>query len=870
MKSKIDIHFFLFLFPLFFFSIHCTYSQEIEIKGIVKNAKAEPVMNANVVAFEDSTLAKMVSYAMTDEDGLFVLKIAKSNLKCYLKVSFFGFKPIVKNIIVSPKQQVDFTLEEDAIELKEVVVIADVLKDTMNIKTQNLNLVPTSSLRDILNKTDGFMVTKEGGISYQGVPITKVLINKKEVFINQNKIALDNLNYDMMDKLQLINNYKDNFKVDFDNFTTSVININTKKEFKGVLKEKIESALGHKESYELKAKAMFFSDSFNAFLTHNTNNIGEKEFSYEDISESSINKSSGFFKNNFSTFFVEDDLLKRNFNSNTSLTIRRQGEKIKMGFVGFLDFLESSKNNQNTTNIVTTNSLAKKEINDLSELGKFISMKYYLSKKLNKRSVLDYNFEVGTVKKTNQESNEINNYEVNISKITENNTTKANSIYFNNYLNYSSLLSDKVLLKAKINYTSENASNNFESIFSSNDIKNGNVSQSFNLTQKQIQSEAEIHYKFSNLFSLEIGGTHSVFNHRYSIYEENSFDRKGINTNIFVNGRGKTKQIDYSLIFGYESYLFDSKEIKTNTIPKLEASFNYKINSNNSFNVTYNQYNSLFDLYKNLDTLSVSFNNRVLGNSNFNYSITNSRKTTFGYYYSNIAKSQSLRLNGNYDVKNNYLETIFDKVQNNIFYYKNYLIDERTNLSINFGANKGFYFTDKLHKIDFYLNTSTKVSSFPTVFDNRTKQFQNRSQLYSFQVSFSPKAFILTEINLSYITNTQKLYVDNNFSNEFKSQTYMIDLIARHEKFESKISFSQIINNSLNSTFSIPLIDLRASYKLSNKVSIFTKGKALLNLFKLNDNNFSAINQISDGIILNQNVNLYRINYLIFGASINI
>ena len=866
MKSRINIYILLLVLTIF---SNCAYSQETKIKGFVKNTKNEAISNANVVAFEDSTLLKVMSYSISNEDGLFELKIVKPNPIFFLKISFFGYKPLITKLIIPIKQPLDFVLEEDAIELKEVVVIADVLKDTVNIKTQNLNLVPTSSLRDILNKTEGFMVSKEGSISYQGVPITKVLINKKEVFINQNKIALDNLNYEIMDKLQIINNYKDNFKVDFDNFTTSVINVNTKKDFKGVLKEKIIGALGFNESYELKVKGMFFSDSFNAFLTHNTNNIGEKELSFEDISESSLNKSSGFFKNNFLTFFTGDDLLRKNLNSNTSLTIRRQGEKLKMGFVCFLDFLESLKSNQNTTNIIKTNSLVKKELNSLSELGRFLSTKYYLSKKLSKNSVLDFNVEIGTVKKDNSENNEINNYGLSVLNIFENNKTIGISTYISNSLNYSNLLSERVLLNANINYTTENSSNDFKSLFSSSSISNGNVLQSFKLTQKQIQSELNVQYKFSNLFSLELGGVLSVFNHDYSIYELQPFTRKGTNTNMFISGRGKTKQVDYALALGLESYQFSSSSIIIRALPKIDLQFDYKLNSNNSINLGYNQNNSLFDLYKNLDTLAVSFNNRILGNSDYNYTITNARKASIGYYYSNIAKSKSFQLIGRYDVKNNYLERIFNKVENNIFYYQNYLINSKNNLSLSLGAKKGFYFGQKLNKIEFLISSNAKITSFPTIFDNITKLYDLKGQSYSFGINFIPKDFLLTEINVSYLKNTQKIYVDNIFFNEFISEVYVLDLTANHGKFEGKLSLSKINTLSSNTFFSVPLMDVKASYKVGEKLSIFTKGKSLFNLFKLNLNDVSSISQISDGILLNENINFYRINYLIFGLNIN-
>ena len=846
-----------------------SFSQDIEIKGSVRNSKQESIINANVVIFENPELSKTINYDFSDEEGLFSLKLNNKLKNFTLKISSFGYKPFIKTILFVKGQLIDVILEDDAIELKEVVVKSKTIKDTMAIKTKDMNLTPTSSLRDILDKTDGFMVTKEGGISFQGVPITKVLINKKEVFINQNKIALDNLNYEMMDNVQLINNYKDKFKLDFDNFTTPVLNINTKKEFRGVLKKKMDASAGHRESYEMKAKGLFFSDSFNAFLIHNTNNIGQKEFSYEDISESSLGNASVFFKGNLTDFFIENDLLKSNFNSNTSLTIRKQGTNYKTGLLGILDYLESSKNSQNITKIFSTNNITKQEVNNLNDFGKLLTLKYYLSKILSKKSILDYSLDFGQIKKTKEETNNIRNFDTVNNIISESNITKPKSNYFSNSLNYANLISVKFLLNATINYAIENAQNGFESSFIENNANNGTVSQNYTFNSHLFLFNTSLQYKFSDLFSFELGAKYSTSDQNYSNTNNSQLSRKIGNNSFFIQGRGKTKWIDYYLKGGSEFYSFDSDNNKNVVVPKIDGSIQYKFNSNNSFVVTYNQSNAVFDLYKNMDTLTLSYNNRILGNIDFNYNITNSKKATIGFYHSNIAKSNSLNLSYTLETKNNYLETFFDKISNNVYYYKNYIIDNKQNAIINFGVSKGYYMGEKLHKITFSLNSNFKNSTFPAFSNNSTKLYELRGSLYNCEIEFQPKLFFLTEIVFSYFNNTQQMYVGDILANVLKTQTFNVELIANKGKFENKLSFSQIVNNSLNNSFNIPLINLSSLYKLNDRTSVFIKGKSLLNLFNLVPNNFSALNQFSDGIIINENINLYRINYLILGASFN-
>src|SRR5690606_17187557 len=133
-----------------------------------------------------------------------------------------------KAICLDTVQYLSIYMEERTIKLEEIEVKARVYTDTLAIDTEQMNLSKSSTLRDILDRTDGMIVSKDGGISYQGKQINKVLINGKEVFINQNKVALDNLNYEIMENVQVINNYKDKFTLDFNNIKDPVININTK------------------------------------------------------------------------------------------------------------------------------------------------------------------------------------------------------------------------------------------------------------------------------------------------------------------------------------------------------------------------------------------------------------------------------------------------------------------------------------------------------------------------------------------------------------------------------------------------------------------------------------------------------------------
>jgi len=215
---------------------------------------------ANLVVTDVAAQARVLGVMASNEEGwaFFVLTPSLSNVFIY--VTAVGYEAYHQDFLVDPTQDILIRLKTSTIKLEEIKVKARVHTDTLLLDLDKMNLKKKTTLREILDKTSGMIVSKEGGVFFQGKQINKILINGKEVFLNQNKIALDNLNYEIMNQVEVIQNYKDRFNLDFNTIKESVININTKPEFKGVLKGEMEVGFGHRESYRGKGKGFYFSD----------------------------------------------------------------------------------------------------------------------------------------------------------------------------------------------------------------------------------------------------------------------------------------------------------------------------------------------------------------------------------------------------------------------------------------------------------------------------------------------------------------------------------------------------------------------------------------------------------------------------------
>ena len=113
-KMKKTITTFILLFSLF------SFSQEITIKGIIKDNKNRGIQNASVSILDESD--DFLGYAFTDENGLYSISFDKpKNETIKIEISCLGYHKISKLITTENLAQ-NFTLEEKTELIKEVVI----------------------------------------------------------------------------------------------------------------------------------------------------------------------------------------------------------------------------------------------------------------------------------------------------------------------------------------------------------------------------------------------------------------------------------------------------------------------------------------------------------------------------------------------------------------------------------------------------------------------------------------------------------------------------------------------------------------------------------------------------------------------------
>lgn len=841
-------------------------AQERIIEGHLTNSENKPVEFASLTVSLNQKNSTILTYCFTDSLGHFSFKINKETEELNIEINSFGYKN--KNYVVKADtvKSLKIYLETDNKILEEVIIKTEKLLDTMKIKTDSIGLTEQSTLRDVLNKTDGMMVTQDGSISFNGIPINKVLINNKEVFINQNKIALDNLNYEIMDNVQLINNYKDKYSLDFNNKSNTVINIKTKAKFKGVLKYTPEIGLGYNDAYKIKAKSFFFSDKLNMFLTSNTNNISEKDFSFKDLSYPFIQYSSDFLKETFFPFFYMGNLLKKDFNSNNSLTLRKQNKNSKVGLV-FTNATIKTEKNTNTAIYVQGSKIQNFDYKEFQN-GQLYNIDLNYSKLISKKNVLNANVVMSTIRQKNNSSTAaINFFPIN-SLFNELNNNNVKAYLIANNVTLTNMLRKKIILNTDVNYFMEQSTNNSKTSLDA--VNSIDIYQTQKKNKNILKLSSLLKYKQSNFFVGKAGLSY-IFNTetaKNTVVDKVKWtSRTQYTYSGILNFNGETKKVKYDFLLSPQFWDIKNNKATNKLHYNAMLDFTYKINPKSTLILNYERNEKLFDLNYSFDTIIKSYNYKILNNIENKNIVTINNGLDIGYYYLNVAKSKSCFVKYSLEVDGNFIQNNYDTTISNVYYYENKILSNRKGNTINIGSSKGFYLTKKYHKLSFKANIAYIKETYPVVTNNIVQDFFKKQILGSFDIVLLLQGHNIKEIKIGANMAEENLFANSKSIFSLSSITNNILIAGGKRKIEWQLNFENILYKTITSKFNVPNINLSILYKKTDKLSFGILGKSLFDLFKINTKNNSSVNTYNDGSLLTQIINSSRIGYLMFNTT---
>ena len=271
-----------------FFNLFVAQSQQITFSGVVRDSLNNPLNAASLVAINQETNA-LDAYTITKDDGFFSLQL-QSKKKYKIQVSALGLQ--TKNELITTTEnniEMDYILRADIV-LDEVVVKMPVVirGDTLIYDADSFKNGSERKLEDIIDKLPGIEINDNGQIEVEGKVVNKLLVNGKEFFEGDTKIATKNIPSSTVDKIQVLRNYGDvnQLRGVRNNQDNTAINIKLKSGKERFWFGNITLGGGNAPDealYLLQPKLFYYSPQYSINFIGDVNNTGEVALSRRDI-----------------------------------------------------------------------------------------------------------------------------------------------------------------------------------------------------------------------------------------------------------------------------------------------------------------------------------------------------------------------------------------------------------------------------------------------------------------------------------------------------------------------------------------------------------------------------------------------------------
>ena len=806
-----------FLFAIIALLSLCTVTaQSIKVRGVIKDTVSQPLEFANVVATVTSSGA-IESYGITNEKGMYQLDLPKGETYT-LKASFLGYDTQEKSVTVPEDGDditLDFVLKSLAAELDGVEITYEmpvtVKGDTIVYNADSFTTGDERKLGDVMKKLPGVEVNEDGEIQVEGKPVQKVMVEGKDFFDGDSKLATKNIPADAVDKVEVLRNYNEVGQMrglgnDQDNVA---INIRLKEGKKNFWFGEVTAGggtVGEDEvGYLAHPKLFYYSPEYSLNFITDFNNIGEVPFTFRDYfnftggfrnfnrgggTNFSINESDlGFaVAQNNRANEIETKFLAGNFSWKASNTLDLSG-------FGILS--------DNRTNIVT-NSIRQYIASGTTETtastsdqrSQLAMLKLSSVYKPNTNFQLDYDALVKTSKVTEQD-NTLSQFEGVTNDIEENLENKPASI--NQNVNAYYTLDDKNIFAGQIQhlYQDEDPFYNaitdilpFAGIIPADTTQNRfNTNQQKNVITNKLDAKVDYYYVLNNTsnLNLTLGTTYSNQLFDSNIFQvldngnQINFNRtppidgeqlplvNDVNytfTDAFLGAHYKVKTGQFIFTPGLTLHNYDLKDTQLGTensqndwmvLPDFNAIWNIKKSESLRFNYSINaQYSDVND-YAEAFVFS-NYNRLFRGNRNLENSLSHSYNLT--YFSFNLFNYTNISGNINYTRRINGFKSDTELIAIN-------QVSSPFNIDSNFPDEtiSAFgRFSKRVKKLQFSLQGNVALNKSFNLINNAVLESESLTQSYNGSVRSSFREWPNFEVGYRLTVN--------NYDNGGREQTF--------------------------------------------------------------------------------------------------
>ncbi|WP_178987487.1 TonB-dependent receptor [Winogradskyella schleiferi] len=265
---------------------------QIKMTGVVKDSIGTPLELANVIAINKESNS-LESYAITDANGKYVISLGR-NGQYNIQISYIGLKS-VDEVVETKEADItkDFQMMSDsaldAVELTYEMPVT-IKGDTLIYNADSFKNGTERKLEDVLKKLPGVEINADGQIEVEGQVVNKLMVNGKDFFDGDSKLATKNIPSNAVDKVQVLRNYSEvgQLKGVQNNQDNVAINIKLKEGKENFWFGNVTAGGGvapspNDELYLVQPKLFYYSPKYSINVIGDLNNTGEVALTGRDI-----------------------------------------------------------------------------------------------------------------------------------------------------------------------------------------------------------------------------------------------------------------------------------------------------------------------------------------------------------------------------------------------------------------------------------------------------------------------------------------------------------------------------------------------------------------------------------------------------------
>ncbi len=259
-----------------------------QVRGtLIDSASLKPMENA-VVGMVVKSNPTDTSYTFTNDKGQFNFQTVPSSPFSII-IRHMGYWPKAKYVPVNKVEKTidvgSFVMAQDAKLLSEVVVEAPAIvikEDTIEYNASSFKVKEGAVVEDLLKKLPGVQVDKDGNVTAQGKAVTRVKVNGKDFFGGDVKTATKELPANIVDKIQIIDDYGDQATVSGikDGDPDKVLNIQIKKDKNKGFFGRATAGYGTQDRYQASFNGNYFNNNRQISVLANSNNTNTSLFNF--------------------------------------------------------------------------------------------------------------------------------------------------------------------------------------------------------------------------------------------------------------------------------------------------------------------------------------------------------------------------------------------------------------------------------------------------------------------------------------------------------------------------------------------------------------------------------------------------------------